>query len=219
MKKFFVLVLIILIITIILSVIAGFKPLMSRTCNLGDFGISLKIPYMYTESSKVGKNTLLNLYNRQNGISISSIDLGNEFWSSNVLEERVEEYLNVISATNYDARIQNSKSEIITLSNVLIGRTELEIVKPDKTMKMISLIMDEKNGNVAIEIYWEKEYMDEMEEDIENIISTINFGENKHIYSAENNKNTPKDFGNNISSDNDNKLNKNMSGEDYSGDK
>lgn len=219
MKKFFVLVLIILIITIILSVIAGFKPLMSRTCKLGDFGISLKIPYMYTESSKVGKNTLLNLYNRQNGISISSIDLGNEFWSSNVLEERVEEYLNVISATNYDARIQNSKSEIITLSNVLIGRTELEIVKPDKTMKMISLIMDEKNGNVAIEIYGEKEYMDEMEEDIENIISTINFGENKHIYSAENNKNTPKDSENNISSDNDNKLNKNMSGEYYSGDK
>ncbi|MBO5179529.1 MAG: hypothetical protein J6B87_04200, partial [Clostridia bacterium] len=167
MKKFFIMVLIILIITIILSVIAGFKPLMSRTCKLGDFGISLKIPYMYTESSKIGKNTLLNLYNRKNGVTISSINLGNEFWSSNILEERVEEYLKVISATNYDAKIQNSKSEIITLSGVLVGRTEVEIVKPDKTMKMISLIMDEKNGNVAIEIYGEKMYMDEMKEDIE----------------------------------------------------
>lgn len=201
MKKFLILVSIVVLITIILSVIAGFKPLMSRTCNLGDFGITLKIPYMYTESSKVGKNTLLNLYSRQNGISISSINLGNEFWSSNILEERVEEYLKVISATNYDARIQNSKSEIITLSGVLVGRIEMEIIKPDKAMKMISLIMDEKNGNVAIEIYGEKVYMDKMEEDIEKIISSIKFGENKHVYDSENNLNATKPSGNKLSGD------------------
>ena len=201
MKKFLILVLIILLITIILSVIAGFKPLMSRTCNLGDFGISIKIPYMYTESSKIGKNTLLNLYSRQNGISISAINLGNEFWSSNILEDRVEEYLKVISATNYDARIQNSKSEIITLSGALVGRTEMEIVKPDKTMKMISLIMDEKNGNVAIEIYGDKVYIDEMEEDIEKIISNIRFEENKHVYDLENNSNLIKSSGDKSSGD------------------
>ena len=77
----------------ILSLLASLKPGWIRTCNLGDFGVSLKVPYAYANVSINREGNLLYLYNEENEIIISGIDVGKGFWKSDLPEERIDEYI------------------------------------------------------------------------------------------------------------------------------
>ena len=182
MKK---LLIILLSITVLIFTYILIKPNISRTCWLSDFGISLKIPYAYSKVEENNDNKLINLYNDKNGITINGTDLGANFWSSKNLEDRVEEYTKVIAAMNYDASVKNIKKEILNLEDGRVGRVEIEIEKPNKSLKTISLITENSNGNLIVEFYGEKNNIEVSKADIETIISSIKIEKNKHIYTED----------------------------------
>jgi len=182
MKKIFKLLLFFVGIAIVCAILAAIKPYMSRTCNLDDFGITLKVPNAYEVVESEHTRSILSLYNSQKGIRISALDMGKNFWGYENVTERMEEYLKVISAANYDATVQNIKREVIELSGISVGRVEIEVVKPTKKLKTISLIMGADYGSVVIEIYGETENMNLYQAEIEELIKMIRFGKNKHVY-------------------------------------
>lgn len=182
MKKILMVLGVLLLITIVIIVYMITKPNLSRTCKLADFGISFKIPYTYSEVNELADNRLLNLYHSKNEITIKAADLGRNFWSSEKIEERMDEYIKVITAANYDSNVKGIKQEVIEVSGGRFGRVEIEVERPNQTLKTISLITESNNGNVVIEIYGEKADLEEKNEEIEAIIASAKIGKNKHVY-------------------------------------
>lgn len=182
MKKLLKLLIFFVTIAVLSAVLVVMKPYMSRICRLEDFGINIKVPYSYSEVESEHVKSILSLYNSKNGIKISALDMGKQFWSSGDVNVRTEEYLNVISAANYDASVKNVKKEAIEIGGTLVGRAEVEVVRPTRSLKTISLIVGEEHGSVVIEIYGEADKMNENKESIEQLIQTIKFSKNKHVY-------------------------------------
>ena len=82
------------------------KPSISRICRIDKYDITIEAPYSYEEEEDNYENTLINLYNKEKGISINAIDLKEDFWSSGDVADRMDEYLNIISAANYDTGLK-----------------------------------------------------------------------------------------------------------------
>ena len=129
MKKLWICFLVLILLVIVFTIVAMIRPNISRTCRIGEYNITMKVPYAYEKEEDNYENSLINLYNKVAGISISAIDLREDFWSSGDVESRMDEYLNVISSANYDAGLKNLKTEILAGTNGKIGRVEFELSK------------------------------------------------------------------------------------------
>lgn len=172
MKKILRLLLLVIVLVLIFTVWMFIKPSVSRTCKINKLDISLKIPHAYQETYSESKNVLLNMYNSE-GIRISVVELNDNFWSSGDTEVRMNEYLNIISAMNYDSEIKNIKKEILKNNDGNLAKVELTLRNPSGNAKKVSVIANEKVGNFVIEIEGPVSAMESKEKEIEKIIKTI----------------------------------------------
>ena len=182
MKKFIIILLSAVILSAVLSVIVTVIPCLYYTHRLSDFGVSIKIPGTYIKEEATDRGNLLNVVQKQKGITITAVDLGKDFWSKNEAEGRIEEYLKIISTANYDANILNIKKESVEIADKTIGRVEYETKRGNTVLKTVALLTENDNGNLAIEISGLQKNMLENSEEIEKIISSIKIGKNKHVY-------------------------------------
>ena len=172
MKKILRLLAFIIVLVIVFTLWIFIKPNISRTCKIKELDISLKIPYAYQETYNESENVLLNMYNSE-GIRISVVELKDNFWSSGDTEARMNEYLNVISAMNYDSEIKNIKKEILKKKDGNLAKVELTLRNPSGNAKKVSVIANEKIGNFVIEIEGSMSVMENKAKEIEKIIKSI----------------------------------------------
>lgn len=185
MKKLWICFSILIVLGIVMAAIAIMKPTISRTCRIGEYNITMKIPYAYEKEEDNYEDSLMNLYNKEQGIRINAIELKENFWSSDDIESRMEEYLKVITSVNYEAGLKNLKTEIIEGTSGRIGKIEFELSKnyeEEKDInldesKAVTLITNAEIGNVVIEILASKENFDKNKEEIEHIVRSIQIKE------------------------------------------
>lgn len=173
MKK---IIIFILVLILLLAVTVGLKlliPKMNRTYKIDKYNISMKVPYGYKASYDVNENTLGILYNEQKGITINAFDLKDDFWNSGDAMARTDEYMNVMSAANYDTGFSIISNEVMEGQESKFAKVEIELDKPNSISKIVSVISGEEVGNVVIEIFGLKENMDNNKEEIEKIVQSI----------------------------------------------
>lgn len=173
MKKIIIFIFILIILVVLAVSLSIFIPSISRTCKIEKYNISMKIPFSYNAVEEEGENILISLYNEQNGISISGVDLKDDFWQSGDTLARIDEYMKVMSSANYDAEIKNISQELIKSTENKIGKIEFELAKINSNNKMIALITNEQIGNVVIEIRGSQESMDKYKKELYKIIDSV----------------------------------------------
>lgn len=173
MKKILIFLTILMVIVIIAVGIGVALPNMSGTYRLGSSRMKMEIPYSYEQLDEATENTIINLYNEDSKIKISAIELKKDFWGSGDAFARVEEYLNVISAINYDSNIKNIKKDTIANLNNKVGRVEVEVENPGGSFKTITIIPNEEVGNIVLEFMGDSESIEKNMEEIEEIINSI----------------------------------------------
>lgn len=167
----FLITIILIIVGTVLAIQVNKK--MSRTCKIEEYNIKMNIPNEYTYVKEDGEGHLLSLYNSKNGISINAVEVKENFFASGDVESRMDQYLKLISAMNYDSSVKNPKKEVVERFEGKIGRAELELEGYENIGKTISIITSDEVGNVIIEITGMKEEFEKNIESIEKIIDSI----------------------------------------------
>lgn len=169
MKKIFTIVL--LIVIVIIGVLAiPFDENINKKYKINDGKLTINVPNLYEKLEE--ENNRINLYNAESGVSIKCGTLEENFWSSEDLNERIDEYIKVISSANYDAEIKNVKTEILEQNNNL-ARIQVDLIKQTSDRKTITILTANIEPNMIIEITGTKDAMEKNIEEIEEIISGI----------------------------------------------
>lgn len=174
-----------LTIIVVLAVIIGLfivNKLYTRY-ELGDYGVSLKAINSYQKIEDDAQ--LLLLYNFAKDITINVKELEGDFWSKDDIDTINDEYIRLISAIDYDCNIFDVKKEKKKIDFKEVGMVELQADRVSKKFKLITILTHKSNGFLAIEIFGDPEVMDNNSKEIENIINSIKFSENKHDYSLD----------------------------------
>lgn len=179
MKKFLIMIVILLGIAGVLSAIVALRPNLSRRCSLGDFGVSVAIPYKYEPIKTTEDNKLLNLYDASTGISIQAMNAGEQFWQEETIAIRIEEYVQYLSAANYDYKVSTTKQEEKEVEGGTVGVIEIEIDRNTEVGKSFTVITGGTGKNIILEMYGKKETMEANREEFETIIGSIKIEEKK----------------------------------------
>ena len=182
MKKFIILILSVSIIAALLAVVVTVAPILNYTHKLSDFGVSIQLQGLYEEDQPLTDTLLLSMKREEKGINITAVDLGKDFWSGNSADERMEEYMQVISVANYGAGIGNIEKEILQVNDKAMGKVKYDTEVGDMVLTTIALLTENENGNLAIEIYGTQKNIQDNMDEVNAIISTIKIGTNRHIY-------------------------------------
>ena len=173
MKKILYFILIFILIIILGTIAVFMMPNISRKCEIKEYSISMKVPFSYEQQENKSENELLNLYKKNNGIRISASKLEDSFWTSGDVVARMDEYLRVISAVNYEASLINIDTEIVEDTQNKIGTISYELINTQGSYRNVAIITNKDIGNVVLEITGSKENMDKNDKEIEKIIETI----------------------------------------------
>ena len=173
MKKLITFLIVIISIILISLLIMWFMPNLTRTCKLENYNITIEIPYSYAVYDESVEGALLSVYDSKKGISINVVEVNEKFWSSGDINVRMDEYLNLISAMNYDTSIKNPSTEIIEKFEGKIGKVEVELEGYENTGKAITVITNDTVGNIIIEITGEKEKIQNNIKEIDKIIESL----------------------------------------------
>jgi len=170
MKKIITIALLIIIVVMGGAIIFSNQEIIDKEYKIADGKIRMKVPARYTI---VGEDGELNLYDEREDISIKVGNLEADFWSSEDLNERIEEYIKILSSANYDASIKNVKIETLEQSEGKIGRVQVDLEKQTSSRRTITLITANIEPNTIIEIRGTTNAMEENNEEIEEIVSSI----------------------------------------------
>ena len=119
------------------------------------------------------------------GITLNAMAFEGDFWKTNDIKSIMEEYMSLTSAMNYDSSITDVSQNEIKLDFKNVGRVEFTADRVSKINKVICILTSKSNGYLAIEIFGDPSVMDSKKGQVEAIINSIKFGENKHDYSKD----------------------------------
>lgn len=170
MKKIITIILLMIIAVMGISIIFSNQKIIDKKYKIADGLITMKVPARYVV---VGETEALNLYDELEGISINAGKLQDGFWSSENLDERIDQYIKVISSANYDAAVKNVKTGMLEQSDGKIGSIQIDLEKQTSSRRIIALISADTEPNVIIEIRGTTDAMEGNSEEIEEIINSI----------------------------------------------
>ena len=170
MKKIITIALIIIIAIVGIITIVGNQEIIDNKYKIADGKITIKVPSRYI---KLGEEDGLNLYDEREEIYIKVGNLDDGFWSSDNLEDRMDQYIKLISSANYDAAVKNVQTEILKQTDGKIGRVQVDLEKQTSDRRTITLITSSIEPDIIIEIRGTTDAIEENSEEIEEIISGI----------------------------------------------
>ena len=170
MKKIITIALIIIIAIVGIITIVGNQEIVDKKYKIADGKITIKVPARYIT---LGEEEGLNLYDEREDIYIKVGNLDDGFWSSNNLEDRMDQYIKLISSANYDAAVKNVQTEILKQTDGKIGRVQVDLEKQTSDRRTITLITSNIEPDVIIEIRGTTNAIEENSEEIEEIFSGI----------------------------------------------
>ena len=174
MKRIIIFIVTLVVLVVIFTSLVLILPNVNKTYNFSEYNLSFKIPYAYRNIATEEENILLSLYNEETEIGVSFVKVQDDFWSSGDTEARMDEYLRVISAANYDSGMKNVKLELMDKLESKFGKVEFELEKPNESSRAVVLIANGEVGNIVFEINASKENYEENLEEINKIIDSVN---------------------------------------------
>ena len=152
------------------------------TYELGDYGV--KLTAINSFQKQESENLLLKLVS-SDGITVNVKAFEGDFWKSNDIDSIMNEYLKLTSAMQYDSSITDVSYKQVKLDFKNVGRVEFTADRISRINKMISILTTKSNGYLVIEIFGDPSVMEAKKGQVEGIINSIKFGENKHDYSKD----------------------------------
>ena len=173
---------VILAIILIIVLIIRFRMSLYTTYTLGDYGVQITALNKFVSVDP--GNNLLTLEN-DDGIVINAIALKGDFWSKNDLDTIMYEYLMLTSRMNYDCSITDVSYTKKKIDFKDVGWVEFTADRESAIFKVTTILTSKSNGYIAIEVFGDPEFVASNQKDIDNILNSIKFSENKHDYSQE----------------------------------
>ncbi len=171
------------IVALVLSLLASLST--EETYDIGNYGVTIKVPDEYIRYKNNNDSQLLFLKNKEKGITISATQLRGNFWSSGDMSEIMNEYASLISIAQFDSSVTDIDGEIQYVGMEPIGIVEMTVSKNVKAKRAITVLTPKTHGYLAIEIYGNPEDVKENIKEIRSIINTIKFKKNTHNYSLD----------------------------------
>lgn len=113
--------------------------------------------------------------NDNNSISIEVYEFQNGFLNENSINEKIEDYKNLLSAVNYESVLQNDNIEVIRISDKECGKYETEIKSLKQIDREITLIIPYEEYDLIFSIHGTKEDMNTQNKSVERIIKSVKF--------------------------------------------
>ena len=179
-KRIFIILIIFGILAIAFSIYVYGIPFVWKTHNIEDYGISFKSSRDFKSYKETSETNLLALYSSSKDYTINVTALGNGFWKSGDFNIINDQYIRLISASKYDYSFKNIKSEIVKIDGIDVGRVEMTIENPIQKNRVISILTNEEYNNIVLEFYGLPDVIEKNQKEIEKIIKSIKFSENKH---------------------------------------
>ena len=181
MKKVLICIFILIGLLAASSIFSAIALNITKSYKIGSYNITINTPLSYKLEKKQEENSLLYMVDAGEGINISAVDFKNNFWKTGDGEGRVDEYLKLFSARNYDTELRNLEIGELSNTDGKIWKAEFEISKKYgesddlsfAATNVIALVTSEEIGSVVIEITVPKEKYDANKNKIENIVKSI----------------------------------------------
>ncbi len=106
-------------------------------------------------------------------VKVSVITVNDNFWSSGDIDSRMDEYVRVLSASNYGSGFENVKLETVEGKENALGKIKLDIVKKSGRESVVAVVASGEYKNRVIEFTGEAEDIKQNEEWIDQVIQTI----------------------------------------------
>ena len=172
-----------LIIAVALKVILMFKS--STKYALGDYGVTITVPKEFARYKTSNDSQLLMLKDESKGLTISATQLRGDFWTSGDMKAIIDEYLGLISISQFDSSILDTESEVDYVGDEPIGIIKLTQEKNVISKRTITLLTSKAHGYLALEIYGDTNNVKKYEEDAMKILKSVKFSKNNHNYALD----------------------------------
>ena len=154
-----------------------------QTYAIGDYGVSIKIPKKFVKFANKNVSQLLNLQTKE--ITISATQLRGDFWESGDVNAINDEYIKLLSSAMFDRSVLEVEKDTMYIDREYVGKVSLVLSKNINIKKTITLLIPKSHGYLAIEFYGNKEAVEKNTNQINSMIRSIKFSENKHDYAKD----------------------------------
>ena len=150
--------------------------------NLGDYGISIRLPGEFVKLDPNNDTHVLFMYGAKSKITVSATALPINYWSSGDLDVIMDEYVRLLSSAKYECNFKDVSLNSTKINDVEVGKVELTIEYRTQSYRTITYIFGEDSGNITLEFYGDPKNVNENLDLIEKITKTIKIGPNGHDY-------------------------------------
>jgi hypothetical protein len=172
MKKFYIIILIILTISLL-----GYIIYINRytTFNIKEYGFSMNYPAKFAKVDKEGNDSAgmaLNVKNNYNGINIS-VELAKKQRTTKSIVEIMNNYGATLKIFNIDYAVKILSQSYILIGNNEAGKVEATISKEDSISKVITILLPLNTAEITITINGTEKAISDNINQINKIINSI----------------------------------------------
>lgn len=171
MKKIMKIFLYFTIIVILATTFVLVYPNLYKKHVINDLNLTFKCPIYYEQTEANEENIILK--SSRNGIEISIYKFEKDFLSPVGTIEKLRDYDGLLETLNYDCVLENTKSEIVEVSQKVCGMYTTEIKSLKQLNKEKTLIIPMKEYDLIFSIHGLKDKMVEYEKQVEKILNSI----------------------------------------------